>query len=127
MSQFGIRRPRASLTAPTVAIVKAQSKRYLSKHAPKVTINTITPEQFGLTRAPVEALAGGDAATNATILRDIFSGRLGPGRDVVLLNAAAVLVTAGLAPDIAAGIRLAAQTIDRGKVTELVADLARTT
>jgi anthranilate phosphoribosyltransferase len=94
--------------------------------APKITLSTITPEQFGLTRAPVAALAGGDAATNAAILRSIFSGQYGPPRDVVLLNAAAVLVTAGLAPDINAGIQLAARTIDQGKVTELLAALART-
>ncbi len=112
-----------SISGPSqIAEVRANAGR-----APKVTLSTITPEQFGLTRAPIEALAGGDAATNVAILRDIFSGRLGPGRDVVLLNAAAVLVTAGLAPDIAAGIHLAAQTIDRGKVTELLAALARTT
>ena len=112
-----------SISGPSqIAEVRAQPGR-----APKVILSTITPEQFGLTRAPVEALAGGDAATNAAILRSIFTGRLGPGRDVVLLNAAAVLVTGGLAPDIAAGIHLAAQTIDQGKVTELLAALARTT
>ena len=90
-----------------------------------VTLSTITPEQFGLTRAPISALTGGDAATNAAILRDIFSGQSGPRRDVVLLNAAAVLITAGLAPDLAAGIQLAAQTIDRGHVTDLIAKLSR--
>jgi anthranilate phosphoribosyltransferase len=95
--------------------------------APQITLSTIIPEQFNLTRAPIEALAGEDAAANAAILRDIFSGAPGPRRDVVLLNAAAVLVTAGLTPDIAGGIQLAARTIDRGKVTELLADLARTT
>jgi anthranilate phosphoribosyltransferase len=90
-----------------------------------VTLSTITPEQFGLTRAPISALLGGDAATNAAILRDIFSGQLGPRRDVVVLNAAAVLITAGLSPDLAAGIQLAAQTIDRGQVTDLITKLSR--
>jgi anthranilate phosphoribosyltransferase len=85
-----------------------------------VTLSTITPEQFGLARAPIAALIGGDAATNAAILRAIFSGQTGPHRDVVLLNAAAVLVTAGLAPDLAAGVKLAANTIDRGHVTQLL-------
>jgi anthranilate phosphoribosyltransferase len=94
--------------------------------APQITLSTIFPEQFGLTRAPIEALAGGDAVANAAILRDIFRGQPGPPRDVVLLNAAAVLVTAGLAPDIASGVQLAARTIDQGKVTELLAALART-
>jgi anthranilate phosphoribosyltransferase len=100
--------------------------RTLPGSASTVTLSTITPEQFGLKRAPIEAIAGGDAVTNAGILREIFAGKLGPPRDVVLLNAAAVLVTAGLVPDLATGLQLAASTIDRGQVTELVDALART-
>nr|WP_213804131.1 anthranilate phosphoribosyltransferase [Granulicella sp. dw_53] len=92
----------------------------------KITLSTITPEEFGLTRVPIEALTGGDATTNAVLLRAIFSGIPGPHREVVLLNAAAVLVTAGLAPGLAAGIELAAYTIDQGHVTELLDLLART-
>jgi len=91
-----------------------------------VTQSTITPEDVGLQRAPIETLQGGDARTNATILTAIFSGEKGPRRDIVLLNAAAVLVTADLAPDLPTGIALAAKTIDSGAVTELVAALART-
>ena len=91
-----------------------------------VTLSTITPEQFGLTRAPLTTLTGGDAAANAAILRSIFAGETGPRRDIVLLNAAAVLVTAGLSSDIADGIQLAARTIDSGAVTELLTALART-
>jgi anthranilate phosphoribosyltransferase len=85
-----------------------------------ITLSTITPEQLGLTRAPIEALRGGGAATNAEILRSIFAGEPGPRRDIVLLNAAAVLVTADLAPDLPAGILLAARTIDEGAVTSLI-------
>jgi anthranilate phosphoribosyltransferase len=71
----------------------------------------VTPEQFGLTRAPLSALAGGDAVDNAAILMAIFTGQRGSEaeksrRDVVLLNAAAVLVTAGLARDIGEGVAL---------------------
>ncbi|HEY5381402.1 MAG TPA: anthranilate phosphoribosyltransferase [Acidobacteriaceae bacterium] len=89
----------------------------------KVTQYTIAPEEFGLQRAPLSALEGGDAAANAMILKSIFAGEAGPRRDVVLLNAAAVLVTAGLAADIRAGIALAAQAIDTGAVTILVESL----
>jgi anthranilate phosphoribosyltransferase len=89
-----------------------------------VTLSTLTPEDVGLTRAPIETLQGGDARTNARILTAIFSGERSPRRDVVLLNAAAVLVTAGLAPDLPAGIALAAKTIDSGAVTALVSALA---
>jgi anthranilate phosphoribosyltransferase len=90
-----------------------------------VTQSTITPEDVGLQRASIEALQGGDARTNAAILTAIFSGEKGPRRDIVLLNAAAVLVTADLAPDLQTGIALAAKTIDAGAVMELVAALAR--
>jgi anthranilate phosphoribosyltransferase len=85
----------------------------------------VTPEDFGLRRAPLSALEGGDAAANALILRTIFSGAPGPHRDVVLLNAAAVLVAAGRVNDIREGVTVAAQTIDSGAVTNLVAALAQ--
>ena len=89
----------------------------------KVSEYLITPEDFGLQRAPLTALAGGDASDNALILTSIFAGETGPHRDVVLLNAAAVLVVASLALSIKTGITLAAQTIDSGAVTRLVAAL----
>jgi anthranilate phosphoribosyltransferase len=88
-----------------------------------VTLSAITPEDLGLTRAPIEALQGGDATTNAAILTAIFAGEPGPRRDVVLLNAAAVLITAGLTPDLRTGMALAAQAIDTGAVTALLATL----
>jgi anthranilate phosphoribosyltransferase len=91
-----------------------------------ITLSVITPEDYGLTRAPLEALRGGDADMNAAILGRIFAGEGGPRRDVVLLNAAAVLVTADLAADLREGIALAAKTIDSGAVTELVRTLSRT-
>ncbi|WP_263378766.1 anthranilate phosphoribosyltransferase [Granulicella paludicola] len=80
----------------------------------------VTPEQFGLQRAPVSALEGGDASFNAGILTSVFAGEAGPRRDIVLLNAAAVLVTAGLAKDIANGVHTAAEAVDSGAVTKLV-------
>jgi anthranilate phosphoribosyltransferase len=80
----------------------------------------MTPEQFGLQRAPISELQGGDAATNAGILTAVFAGESGPRRDIVLLNAAAVLVTAGLATDVREGVAVAAEAIDSGKVSRLV-------
>ena len=90
-----------------------------------VTLSTITPEDAGLERAPIATLLGDDAATNAAILTAIFAGERSPRRDIVLLNAAAVLVAADLAPDLITGAALAARTIDTGAVTELVVTLAR--
>jgi anthranilate phosphoribosyltransferase len=94
-----------------------------------VALYTVTPEQVGLTRAPIESLRGSDAAGNAAILRSIFAGETGPRRDVVLFNAAAVLVTAGVVPAggsierVAAAIPIAAHAIDSGAVTALVKSL----
>lgn len=98
-----------------------------------ISFDTLTPEQVGLRTAPLEALRGGDAAANAEILRAIFAGEPGPRRDVVLLNAAAVLITAGAVPAspnfrheaFRAAIDLAARTIDSGAVSELVISLSR--
>ena len=92
--------------------------------AGQITLRTVHPANFGLATAPLSALAGGDAQTNATILRRIFSGGPGSPRDVVVLNTAAVLVTAGLAEDFSSGARLAEATIDSGSVAQLIAALA---
>jgi anthranilate phosphoribosyltransferase len=98
----------------------------------EVVFFQLTPEQVGLRSAPIESLRGGDAAANAAILRAIFAGEPGPRRDVVLLNAAAVLIAAGAVPAATrdplaafrAAIALAAAAIDSGAVTALVAALA---
>jgi anthranilate phosphoribosyltransferase len=86
----------------------------------RVRLTTFVPEDVGLERAGIGELRGGDAGENAGILRAIFAGERGPRRDVVLLNAAAVLVTAGLAKNLLDGTRVAGETIDEGKVTWLV-------
>ncbi len=91
--------------------------------AAEVRTFTLRPEDAGLTPAPLSALAGGNAETNAAILESIFGGATGPPLDVVLLNAAAVLLTAGLAEDLAEGVRRALSAISSGAVTELLASL----
>ena len=75
----------------------------------------ITPEQFGLTRCTKDDLKGGSPAENAAITRAILNGAKGPKRDAVLMNAGAALYIGGKAPDMQAGIRLAAELIDSGK------------
>lgn len=80
----------------------------------QVRTYTVVPEEFGLARAPLSALAGGDAAHNAGIIRRILQGVPGPQRDVVTLNAGAVLYVAGLAASIQDGVHRAEDAIDRG-------------
>lgn len=84
---------------------------------------TITPEQVGIARGTLADIAGGDAAENAAIVRAILGGEHGARRDVVLMNAAAALFAAGAAPDLAAGVILARQSIDSGKALAVLESL----
>lgn len=79
-----------------------------------VEIYSVAPEDFGLERAPIEAISGGDAKHNAALIRAIFSGEKGPRRDIVIANASAAIVTAGRAANFLEGALLAAQSIDSG-------------
>lgn len=76
---------------------------------------TVMPEDFGLRRAPLEAIRGGDARQNSAIILEVLRGEPGPRRDIVLLNAAAALVASRRASDFTEGVRLAAEAIDSGK------------
>ncbi len=80
----------------------------------EVFVYSVTPEEFGLKRAPLEAISGGDAQTNANIIRALLQGERSPRRDVVLLNAAASLVAAGKCDEISEGISIAAEALDSG-------------
>jgi len=77
----------------------------------------VTPEEFGFTRAPIEAISGGDAAGNAAIIREVLGGKKSARRDVVLLNAAAALVAGGRADHLGEAIAMAARSIDSGSAT----------
>jgi anthranilate phosphoribosyltransferase len=74
----------------------------------------ITPEDFGISRADVGSLLGGEKEENAAILLAILKGEQGPKRDVVLMNAAAALVVAGKAEAFKDGMLIAADVIDSG-------------
>jgi len=87
----------------------------------------VTPEEFGIERAPIEDICGGDAAVNATIIREILGGKKSPKRDVVLLNAAAALVAAGRADHVAEALPLAARSIDSGAAAEKLEAMVRFT
>jgi anthranilate phosphoribosyltransferase len=77
-----------------------------------VTTREIVPEDFGLPRAPAEALRGGEPETNAQLLRQVLEGAEGPLRDVVLANASAALVAAGKTADFRHGVARAAEALD---------------
>ncbi|MDP3655633.1 MAG: anthranilate phosphoribosyltransferase, partial [Brevundimonas sp.] len=88
---------------------------------------TVTPEDAGLPRADLAALRGGDAEENAAALRALLDGATGAYRDIVLLNAAAALVVADRAADLAEGAALAAAVIDDGRASTALADLVEAT
>lgn len=87
----------------------------------------VTPEQFGLERGDADAVRGGDVAENVRIIKDLFEGRNGPRQGVVLLNAAAVLYVAGVAPTWGEGIALARRALESGAAKETLARLVALT
>jgi anthranilate phosphoribosyltransferase len=105
-------------TGPTLAAQVDESQ---------VREHTLQPEDFGVSRARSEDLAGGDRAQNAALVRAILAGTPGPQTDIVLVNASAVLVTAGLAPDYRAGLVLARQAIHSGRARGTLDALVRFT
>lgn len=80
-----------------------------------VSLYKVTPENFGLERAPLAAISGGDATHNAGLIRAILSGERGPRRDIVVANAAAAIVASCRAADFLEGAQLAAASIDSGE------------
>ncbi|MEO6124588.1 MAG: anthranilate phosphoribosyltransferase [Ilumatobacteraceae bacterium] len=87
----------------------------LSLNNGEVTTFEVDPIALGLAPAIAEELTGGSAEDNAESARRVFDGATGPHRDIVLLNAGAALVVAGVADQIEDGLLLAATAIDSGK------------
>jgi anthranilate phosphoribosyltransferase len=85
---------------------------------------TLTPEEFGVSRAPLESLGGGTAAENAAIIERILAGEIGPARDIVVINAAAALVVAGVAPNFREAANLAGETVSSGAAADKLKALA---
>jgi anthranilate phosphoribosyltransferase len=87
----------------------------------------VTPEDFGVASASIEGIRGGSPAENAAIMRSIFTGELGPRRDIVVINSAAALVAAGVAENFREGAQLAAKALLSGAAQEKLAALKRFT
>ncbi len=89
----------------------------------QVSCITLDPADYGLERATLAMLRGGDAAENAEITRSILRGAKGSRRDVVVLNAGMALTTAGAAGNLADGIAMATEAIDSGRAHRVLEDL----
>jgi anthranilate phosphoribosyltransferase len=100
--------------------------RLLSLDGEEIEEVVVDAADLGLAPATADELAGGDAEANARIARSVLGGEPGPARDIVVLNAAAGLVAAGLAPDLAAGVPMAAAAVDDGRAEAKLDALAGT-
>jgi anthranilate phosphoribosyltransferase len=99
-------------------------------HRGEVTTYAMMPEEVGLTRATLADIKGGETAeASAEQVRSVLGGRKGPLRDMVLYNAGAAIMAAGLANSVKEGVKVAAQVIDSGaaqaKLDALVAFCAK--
>jgi anthranilate phosphoribosyltransferase len=87
----------------------------------------ISPSQFGIGRASLDDIEGGDAKENAGMIMSVLKGETGARRDIVLLNAAAAIVAGNKASDIKSGIKVAAQSIDSGTALNKLVSLVEMT
>ncbi|NDA37613.1 MAG: hypothetical protein EBX80_03700 [Acidimicrobiia bacterium] len=85
----------------------------------------IDATKLGLDRADVAAVRGGTPKDNAKVFRDLLDGKRGAVRNIVALNAAAGIVVAGKAEDMAQGLEIAFDSIDSGSARDVLDDLIR--
>jgi len=86
----------------------------------------VDPSSLGLSLVSADALRGGDASENAAMARRVLDGEAGPHRDIVVLNAAAGIVAAGLTDDLAQGAEAARASIDDGGAAKALDGLVAT-
>ena len=88
----------------------------------------IGPEEFGISPASLEEIAGAsDAAGNAAIVRNVLDGEKSPRRDVVLMNAAAAIVAAGKSANLPDAAQVAVRSIDSGAAMKKLEALVKFT
>jgi len=83
----------------------------------------VTPEDFGMKRAPLEAIRGGAAAENAALIRGLFDGERGAGRDIVAVNAGAALLVTGAAKTLREGANIAGEALRSGAAKEKLGEM----
>lgn len=93
----------------------------------KIQRTDLDPSKFGFGQSERKDILGADANTNATIIREVLSGKKGPKRDIVLLNSAFALIVAGKTSDIREGIKLAGESIDNGLAKKVLENLIKET
>ena len=91
----------------------------------KIKTYELNPEPFGIPQANIEDLRGGTVEKNVGIMKSVLGGKPGPQRDIVLLNAAFVLIAGGRAENPKEGLAIAEESIDSGKALAKIGELAR--
>ncbi len=79
---------------------------------------SVTPEQFGLERAPIDKIRVANASESLAVVRAVLANQLGPARDIVALNAGAAIYAAGLAPSLAIGVQRAKEVLASGEAAK---------
>jgi anthranilate phosphoribosyltransferase len=89
----------------------------------EISCYTVCPEDFGLQRHDINVLAVSNAQQSLSIINDIFAGKTGPARDIVVLNAGAAIYAADVTATLAEGVQLAQTQIDNGAAQQKLAKL----
>jgi anthranilate phosphoribosyltransferase len=89
----------------------------------EVSMYTVTPEEFGMQRASLDAITVQDAAQSLAMIRAVFDNQPGPARDIVCLNAGAAIYAADLTKSLQQGIVLASEVIASGSAKQTLASL----
>jgi anthranilate phosphoribosyltransferase len=92
-----------------------------------ITVYTVAPEDFGLERADLSAVAVADAGQSLAMINEVLDNRPGPARDIVMLNAGAAIYAAGVADSLANGVERAGGVLADGSARDTLAALIRTT
>jgi anthranilate phosphoribosyltransferase len=124
LAELGIQRAFVVHGADGLDEISLSGETYVAElHEGAVKRYTLTPEDFGMAQAPMEALRGGDATENAALIREVLEGQPSPRRDVAVINAAAALVISGIAANFRDGAQLAAKGISSGLAQNRLAAL----
>ena len=124
LAELGIERAFVVHGADGLDEISLSGETYVAEvHEGTVKRYTFAPEDFGMSRAPIETLRGGNAQENATLIREVLEGQPGARRDISVMNAAAALVTAGIAANFLDGAQLAASAISSGLAQKKLAAL----
>jgi anthranilate phosphoribosyltransferase len=87
----------------------------------------LSPDQVGIARTPAGALRATTAEESALIVNEVLNGAAGPARDIVTVNAAAIIRVGGFASSLEKGVEVARRTLDAGRAREVLERLIKLT